>query len=535
MYRTKAEIDFDRIAKNPFRMLGVCANSGVKESSSNIGKFRVFLSVGKPCSFATDFESLLGPVPRTVQDLERAALDVATPEKRLNAGMFWFFGNELFSGTVAKLLSEGLTDEAADVLKDAVKKSRDVVDLQNLMIVHVIRQDYQSAIEIAYTLYGPRCTEFQNLMTSILTVKKQHYVTEFANALHEQGVKIRDNLKKPELLKWKPWLELDDARWSMPEKAPAVSGQAAGSPASANTVPAEQTDFEKFIAGLYFIRSSDAAFESKSWESLLKSKETFAVSKVSDEDCAKAENMLKDFRKAMKSRSKKELRSQITEKSCLPVLLNVSEIYMAIAFEATEFIAGLRDAFPSYDPFSKKDRENVLNVISASDLIFRHKRFFSFWRGLAEFIAENSESHTGVFQELRDMREAFEAYDMFGEILNSVRTAPPGAKIVKGLSLITLMLASRVVRNLTFLNSRLQQKFLMLLKNFEDLTDTLSSMVESSGIDDDDPYDDDDDYDDYDDDDDYGFTGTGASKKKKRRKKAMNGRNGQKKKKKKKR
>ena len=29
------------------------------------------------------------------------------------------------------------------------------------------------------------------------------------------------------------------------------------------------SDFEKFIAGLYFIRSSDAAFESKSWESLL--------------------------------------------------------------------------------------------------------------------------------------------------------------------------------------------------------------------------------------------------------------------------
>ena len=91
----------DRITGNPFRMLGGCSNSGARELSSNAGKFKAFSSVKKTVSFPADFERLLGPVSRTVQEMEKASLSISTPEKKLAAGMFWFFQNELFTGTVA--------------------------------------------------------------------------------------------------------------------------------------------------------------------------------------------------------------------------------------------------------------------------------------------------------------------------------------------------------------------------------------------------------------------------------------------------
>ena len=84
------------IASNPFRILGVFTNSGAKDISSNIGKFKAFSAIGKQPSFSVDFDKILTPVSRTQETMDKACLDVATPEKKLSAGMFWFFKNQFF-------------------------------------------------------------------------------------------------------------------------------------------------------------------------------------------------------------------------------------------------------------------------------------------------------------------------------------------------------------------------------------------------------------------------------------------------------
>ncbi|MEE3421144.1 MAG: hypothetical protein VZR11_00270 [Succinimonas sp.] len=531
----------DRITGNPFRMLGGCSNSGARELSSNAGKFKAFSSVKKTVSFPADFERLLGPVSRTVQEMEKASLSISTPEKKLAAGMFWFFQNELFTGTVAGLLAEGNAVEAALVLKAAIKRDKSVIDMQNLMIISAIRGEYEDAIETAQTLYGPRCTEFQKLMTEILTVKKQYYVTEFIDALHEQGISLKDHIRKPDLLKWQPWLKYEAELEQKTAAAVSVLSQA-----KTPELSEAATAFEKLTADLYFVRTSDEAFKRKNLKDFLRQKMTLRISSVSEDDARKAALLLENFKKEMRGR-KTELSEQITAKSCMPLFLCAEEMRMAVC---DVFFDMFLDSMESMKESYKDDTEVEIKIappdpaklrqlLDSNDYIFRNKSLIAFWHDVAGFISKNAKSAnlgkeiSGQFSEILDVFAKAASFIKEAEAFRSGADKDPENCFFM-IGEITHDIMTNFTSLLSDASEALQMHIvalsLKLVMSQHEPGKALSSLLGE----DDDSFDfgfDDDDDDDGDDYDDYGYA---PEKKKPRRKKAVNGRNNQKKKKKKK-
>ncbi len=78
------------IKENPLRILGVFSDTPKKDIVANLGKLRAFVKTGKALSFDSDFTSLLGPVNRTSNTIEKANNDISLPKDKLQAGMFWF-------------------------------------------------------------------------------------------------------------------------------------------------------------------------------------------------------------------------------------------------------------------------------------------------------------------------------------------------------------------------------------------------------------------------------------------------------------
>ncbi len=521
----------DRITGNPFRMLGGCSNSGARELSSNAGKFKAFSSVKKAVSFPADFEKLLGPMSRTAADMEKASLSISTPEKKLAAGMFWFFQNEFFTGTVAGLLTEGNAVEAALALKAAIKRDKSIIDMQNLMILSVIRGEYEDAIETAQTLYGPRCTEFQKLMTDILTVKKQYYVTEFIGSLHEQGIKLKDHIRKPDLLKWQPWLKYEAEL----EQKDLAASAAAQSAAAAPALPENATAFEEFIADLYFIRTSDEAFKRKNLKDLLRQKTALKISSVSEDDIRKAALLLENFKKEMRGRET-DLSGQITAKACMPLFLCAEEMRLAASDAIIDifldYIQSMQECYEGVaeDEIAEPDPAKLRKLLDRHDAFFRYKDLIAFWHDAAGFISKSARA-ANIGKELSgQFREILEVFARAASFIKAAEAFRSGANAdPEDCFSMAGETAAGILRDFTSLLSDASEALQMRIVSIA----AKLSMGQCDFPEEDAelPFGDDDFLDEIFDDD-YGCA---PEKKKPRRKKAMNGRNNQKKKKKKKR
>lgn len=516
-------------------MLGGCSNSGARELSSNAGKFKAFSSVKKTVSFPADFERLLGPVSRTVPDMEKASLSISTPEKKLAAGMFWFFQNELFTGTVAGLLAEGNAVEAALVLKAAIKRDKSVIDMQNLMILSAIRGEYEDAIETAQTLYGPRCTEFQKLMTDILTVKKQYYVTEFIDSLHEQGIKLKDHIRKPDLLKWQPWLKYEA---ELEQKTAA----AVSAPSQAKTPELSEaaTAFEKLTADLYFVRTSDEAFKRKNLKELLRHKTTMDIRTVSEDDIRKATLLLENFKKEMRGREA-ELSELITAQSCLPLFLCAEEMRLAVSDAFIDMFldsaVSMKDCYEEYagDEIAEPDPAKLRTLLDRHDVFFRYNGLVAFWHDAAGFILKSAKAAKLGKEILGQFREILEVFARMAAFLKEAEAFRSGANAdPEDCFFMMGETTADIMRGFASLlgdaSEALQMRIVSIMMKLSMSQRDLPGGDAASPFDDDDFF-----FDeifDDDDDDDYGYA---PEKKKPRRKKAVNGRNNQKKKKKKKR
>lgn len=196
------------IVNNPFRMLGVCVNADARSVTAVKSKFSAFLRVGRPISHDLDLAKVLPPVARSIESLERAAVDVAVPANRLNFGQFWFFENDFFRSDALPLLADGKLAEAAQLLRKRVKSEKNLVDMQNLMIVCLLMEDYPEAVETAHTLFGQKKSDYQGLMTDLFSTPKSIFIERFVKALGDNGIDVLANIKKPDLLKWDSWKQI---------------------------------------------------------------------------------------------------------------------------------------------------------------------------------------------------------------------------------------------------------------------------------------------------------------------------------------
>ena len=76
------------IKDNPFRILGVYSNAGVKDILSNKNRMSKFAAVGKEVSFPNDFETLLGKIDRSEERINQASADLDLPKNKIKYALF---------------------------------------------------------------------------------------------------------------------------------------------------------------------------------------------------------------------------------------------------------------------------------------------------------------------------------------------------------------------------------------------------------------------------------------------------------------
>src|SRR5574344_1022893 len=79
-----------QIIENPYRIIGVAANSKTKEIKSNFSKFSSFARINKSSESNFDFNSFLSKVTRTTESLEKAQSELTSENERLQWALFWF-------------------------------------------------------------------------------------------------------------------------------------------------------------------------------------------------------------------------------------------------------------------------------------------------------------------------------------------------------------------------------------------------------------------------------------------------------------
>ena len=77
------------ISQNPYRILGVTANTPKKDIIANVNKFKAFLKVGKHISGPFDSIPGIGQVERTIETIESAEKALELPIDHLS----WSMGN----------------------------------------------------------------------------------------------------------------------------------------------------------------------------------------------------------------------------------------------------------------------------------------------------------------------------------------------------------------------------------------------------------------------------------------------------------
>lgn len=138
------------IENNPYRQLGVYANSSTKERLANLNRMKAFLKVGKPVSFPLDLPQFLPPVCRSEESLADAVARLTLPNEQMLYAQFWFVKATPIDEVAFKYLLAGDIVSAEKIWL----KKEDASSLQNRTVCALLKCDYVSALSCANILYN---------------------------------------------------------------------------------------------------------------------------------------------------------------------------------------------------------------------------------------------------------------------------------------------------------------------------------------------------------------------------------------------
>ncbi len=138
------------IENNPYRQLGVYANSSTKERLANLNRMKAFLKVGKPVSFPLDLPQFLPPVSRSEGSLADAVARLTLPNEQMLYAQFWFVKATPIDEVAFKHIAAGDVVSAERIWL----KKEDASSLQNRIVCALMKGDYASALSCAKSLYN---------------------------------------------------------------------------------------------------------------------------------------------------------------------------------------------------------------------------------------------------------------------------------------------------------------------------------------------------------------------------------------------
>lgn len=137
------------ILENPFRILGVYANSPKKDVVSNKAKATAFLKVNKTVEYPLDLKGLM-PVPnRTLDVMNEAEAHLAIAKEQIKYVQFWFLKITPIDDIAFNHLVAGNISQAEEMWA----KQESISSLQNKIVCYLIGKKPLLALKTAERLY----------------------------------------------------------------------------------------------------------------------------------------------------------------------------------------------------------------------------------------------------------------------------------------------------------------------------------------------------------------------------------------------
>ena len=161
------------ILNNPFRVLGVYANSSYREIVASISKATKFLEVGKQVDYPLDLPrvknmNVESNLSHSLEDLDKALAMLSNSEERLKYAQFWFLRMTPLDEKAFDALFAGEQNNALSIWN----REDNLSSLQNRIIICLWKCDFKSALQNAEKLYTKYSDEFLKVVDSKGTLVK---------------------------------------------------------------------------------------------------------------------------------------------------------------------------------------------------------------------------------------------------------------------------------------------------------------------------------------------------------------------------
>ena len=113
----------DFLSNNPFRILGVASNNGIRIIEKNISKFKAYAKLGKHIDSKYDFNFLNFESPiRDISNLSKSQNIVLIADNKIKYSLFWFINENPFDNIALENLSKGNVEKALNTWKKCINK-----------------------------------------------------------------------------------------------------------------------------------------------------------------------------------------------------------------------------------------------------------------------------------------------------------------------------------------------------------------------------------------------------------------------------
>jgi hypothetical protein len=127
------------IKQNPYRVLGLLANSKERKIQKQISVINRFLEVGKSKTFEYDFK-VLGDLKRDIEIVQEAASKIEQVNRKIEYALFWFVESSNFDELAISHLIEGNKEKATDLWERTLKESvttKNISSYQNISTIYM--------------------------------------------------------------------------------------------------------------------------------------------------------------------------------------------------------------------------------------------------------------------------------------------------------------------------------------------------------------------------------------------------------------
>ncbi|NPD47242.1 hypothetical protein [Lentimicrobium sp. S6] len=171
------------IISNPYRVLGLPANSTEKELQKQIGIIKRYAEIGKSKTSDYDFE-FIGNLTRNTDEVQQASNSIEQAPKKILYSLFWFVKNNQFDEIAFSNLKENQTEKAVDIWNKTLKDE-------------ITNKNYSSYLNLS-TLYIALSTvenqlDLQLLQAGVLlkgNLIHSDYLHDFSKLVTGNGVQL---------------------------------------------------------------------------------------------------------------------------------------------------------------------------------------------------------------------------------------------------------------------------------------------------------------------------------------------------------